>query len=268
MRLLDFSAWRSSLRGFVARQLSIVMSFCLLLLPPFAHAETWTDIPAKGEDGSSLSVDLQSRKRKSNKVTITYLTEYLTPRLTSGNYYSSSRAQIEFDCSSPTKLRAGPFFEYEGHGGKGVIVHGFDQWSTEWLDLLPNQRDLIALREIACSEVVAPMQASQGAEPFEGVWAKTQKECLDPEGPNSRTLIDLRNLIESKPAPIVDRYENHCLIDRITKAEKSTALDVTCYEFWEDLSAKRDARRATVTLGFIGSGRLKIDGAAFLRCPR
>ena len=27
---------------------------------------------------------------------------------------------------------------------------------------------------------------SHAAEPFEGIWAKTQKECLDEEGPNSR----------------------------------------------------------------------------------
>jgi hypothetical protein len=42
----------------------------------------------------------------------------------------------------------------------------------------------------------------RAAEQFEGIWAKTQAERLDEEGPNSRTLIDLGNVIDDKPAPV------------------------------------------------------------------
>ena len=77
----------------------------------------------------------------------------------------------------------------------------------------------------------APLRA---AESFEGIWAKTRAECLDEEGPNSRTLIDLGNLIEGKPSPLFDQYENHCKIERKTPAgDGTTTLTATCFEFWE-----------------------------------
>jgi hypothetical protein len=47
----------------------------------------------------------------------------------------------------------------------------------------------------------------QAAETFDGLWAKTQKECLNKEGPDSRTFIGLGNVIGGKPAPLVDQYE-------------------------------------------------------------
>src|ERR1700674_2992888 len=40
------------------------------------------------------------------------------------------------------------------------------------------------------------------AETFEDLWAQTKEECLDEEGPNSRTLIDLSNVVRGKPAPL------------------------------------------------------------------
>jgi len=70
------------------------------------------------------------------------------------------------------------------------------------------------------------------AEPFEGVWAKTGKECRDQDGPTSRTLIDLGNVIAGKPAPIFDQYENHCKIGRKAIAGGATILSATCFEFW------------------------------------
>jgi hypothetical protein len=102
-------------------------------------------------------------------------------------------------------------------------------------------------------------------EPFEGIWAQTKKECLDLEGPNSRTIIDLGNKIDGKPAPIIDRYENHCLIERNVSKGASTTIGATCYEFWEDLAAKRDAHAATIKLSMPRKDRLKIEDKTYLQ---
>jgi hypothetical protein len=112
--------------------------------------------------------------------------------------------------------------------------------------------------------------AAQGrvlrAELFEGLWAKTQAECLDEEGPNSRTLIDLGNLIDGKPAPIFDQYENHCRIERKSTVADGTALVVTCFEFWEYFTKGIEGQKGTIKLA-PGPGRtLKIDGTSYRRC--
>ena len=109
---------------------------------------------------------------------------------------------------------------------------------------------------------VAPLQAvgelrsgkKQTPAAFEGEWARTKVECLDKEGPNSRTLIDLGNVIDGKPAPIFDQYENHCLIERQDLIRDGTALSVTCYEFWEYLEKRTEGRKATIKLS-VTSGR-------------
>jgi hypothetical protein len=52
------------------------------------------------------------------------------------------------------------------------------------------------------------MQADlRSVTPFEGLWAQTKKECLDEDGPDSKTFIDLGNIVDGKPAPIFDQYE-------------------------------------------------------------
>jgi hypothetical protein len=109
---------------------------------------------------------------------------------------------------------------------------------------------------------------ARAPEPFEGVWAQTKKECLDTEGPNSRTIIDLGNTIEGKPAPIMDQYENHCLIEQRVGNGASITLGATCYEFWEDLTAKRDARKATIKLSSPQKDRLRIEDKMCLRCKQ
>jgi hypothetical protein len=106
----------------------------------------------------------------------------------------------------------------------------------------------------------------RAAEPFEGVWARTQAECLDDEGPNSRTLIDLGNVIDGKPAPIFDQYENHCRIERKSVAGDRTNLSVTCFEFWEDFTKGTDGRKATIRLSPGRKSALKIDGTPYQRC--
>jgi hypothetical protein len=110
-------------------------------------------------------------------------------------------------------------------------------------------------------------EPSHAAEPFEGIWAKTQKECLDEEGPNSRTLIDLGNLIESKPSPLFDQYENHCKIERkTTAADGTTTLTATCFEFWEDFTKGVEGRQVSIKFSPGPKSTLKIDGASYRRC--
>jgi hypothetical protein len=105
------------------------------------------------------------------------------------------------------------------------------------------------------------------AELFEGIWAKTQAECLDEEGPNSRTLIDLGNVIDGKPAPIFDQYENHCRIERKSVVGDGTNLSVTCFEFWEYFTKGIEGQKATIRLSPGQKSVLKIDGTPYQRCP-
>jgi hypothetical protein len=106
-------------------------------------------------------------------------------------------------------------------------------------------------------------QASNAAEPFEGVWAKTRKECRDQDGATSRTLIDLGN---GKAAPIFDQYENHCKIEQKTAARSVTTLAATCFEFWEDFTKGVEGRKTTINLARGPNGTLKIDRKPYRRC--
>jgi hypothetical protein len=124
-------------------------------------------------------------------------------------------------------------------------------------------RDLLGVLFILALTSQAPLHAS---EPFEGVWAKTQAECLDEEGPNSRTLIDMGNVIDSKPTPVFDQYEHHCRIDRTSAIGGRTSLAATCFEFWEDFAKGVEGRKTTIKLAPAQRGALKIDGALYRRC--
>jgi hypothetical protein len=107
---------------------------------------------------------------------------------------------------------------------------------------------------------------SVGAEQFEGLWAKTKEECLDDEGPNSRTMIDLRNLVSGKPTPIFDQYENHCLIERKSVVGNDATLTVTCFEFWENFTKRIEGAKATIKLTMGRNGGLAINGEKYLYC--
>ena len=106
----------------------------------------------------------------------------------------------------------------------------------------------------------------RAAELFEGIWAKTQAECLDDEGPNSRTLIDLSNVIDGKPAPMFDQYENHCRIERKSVVGDGMNLSVTCFEFWEYFTKGIEGQKATIRLSRDQKSALKIDGTRYRRC--
>lgn len=124
---------------------------------------------------------------------------------------------------------------------------------------------MLAKASLGALFILVPAAKSplHAAERFEGIWAKTQKECLDEEGPNSRTVIDLVN----KPSPLFDQYENHCKIERKTTARNgTTTLTATCFEFWEDFTRGIEGQKASIKLSPGPKGTLKIDGGSYRRC--
>ena len=112
----------------------------------------------------------------------------------------------------------------------------------------------------------AATPASQAAANFDGLWARTAKDCRNKEGPDSKTLIDMSKPIGSKPAPMVDQYENHCRIDRKTVVGDGINLSVTCFEFWDYFNKGVEPRKTTVKLAPGPNGTIKIDGKPYLRC--
>ena len=108
--------------------------------------------------------------------------------------------------------------------------------------------------------------ALQAAESFDGLWAMTQKDCRNKEGPDSKTFIDMSKPIGGKPAPMIDQYENHCRIDRKTATGDGINLSVTCFEFWDYFKENIEPRKATIKLSPDPNGTIKIDGKAYLRC--
>ena len=92
------------------------------------------------------------------------------------------------------------------------------------------------------------IESAGAAETWEGLWAKTSKECRNREGPDSKTMIDLNGSENGRPAPLYDQYENHCRIDSHAKQGNVITLRLTCYEFCDDYKAKKNPRRDTITV--------------------
>jgi hypothetical protein len=109
----------------------------------------------------------------------------------------------------------------------------------------------------------APLHAAAS---IEGLWVKAKEDCDDDESPNSRTTIDLANTESGKPAPIIDRYENHCLIMERIPSSKDTILSVVCYEFWDDFTRRINGSEAKIKLAWGQKGRLLINGTSYQRC--
>jgi hypothetical protein len=114
----------------------------------------------------------------------------------------------------------------------------------------------------------AATPASVAAESWEGYWAKNRRECRFSDGPDSKTMIDLKNSENGKPAPLYDQYENHCRIDGHVTKGKVTTLKLICFEFWDDYKAKKSPRRDTVTVTPLDANRIRINGAAHIRCRK
>ncbi|GJD89417.1 hypothetical protein BHAOGJBA_2944 [Methylobacterium hispanicum] len=99
---------------------------------------------------------------------------------------------------------------------------------------------------------------------YEGIWARTEAECRDRDGPNSRTLIEMGG----KDGPLFDRYENHCRIERVTGGAGSHELTLRCFEFWEEFRKNGVSNRATARLVQKSARSLRIDGESYTRCRR
>ncbi|WP_057857762.1 hypothetical protein [Bradyrhizobium lablabi] len=95
--------------------------------------------------------------------------------------------------------------------------------------------------------VLAAQTASRAAPTFDGLWATSRKDCRDKDGPDSKTFIDLDNVIKDKPAPLVDQYENHCRVDRKAPADDGMVLSTTCFEFWDDYNKGANGRKVTIS---------------------
>ena len=94
----------------------------------------------------------------------------------------------------------------------------------------------LSIAVVACLWLIPEITVARERLPFEGVWAATDSECQDEEGPNTRNLTDMS---AAKVGPLFDQYENHC---RITKAEtvpNGHRLNLRCYEFWEDFQKEK-----------------------------
>jgi hypothetical protein len=103
---------------------------------------------------------------------------------------------------------------------------------------------------------------------WEGLWAKTGKECRNQEGPDSKTLIDLKGSENGRSAPIYDQYENHCRIDRHAKQGNVITMRLSCYEFWDDYKAKKNPRRDTVTVTPLDPQKILMNGKPYTRCKK
>ena len=128
----------------------------------------------------------------------------------------------------------------------------------------------LARRSIAASLLAALLllpTSLHAAEPYEGAWVKTAKECKQQDGATSLTVIGLDIKIDGKPRAMVEQYENHCFIDRKSTIGNDTTLNATCYEFWDDFKKKANARKVTIKLSQISKDTLKIDGTSYRRCP-
>ena len=102
--------------------------------------------------------------------------------------------------------------------------------------------------------------------PFEGVWAKSERECRDEEGPNSRTMIDMR---DPKVGPLFDQYENHCRVHSVVPSSNQTfTLKVTCHEFWEEFQKRQSGQAMSIRLQVRGVNSIMLDGVRYLRCIR
>ena len=109
--------------------------------------------------------------------------------------------------------------------------------------------------------------SASAAEPYEGAWARSLKDCKDSDGATSLTVIDLKVNVDGKPRAMVEQYEHHCFIDRKSTVGSDTTLTATCYEFWDDFKKKTGGAKEIIKLSVVSKDALKINGKAYLRCP-
>jgi hypothetical protein len=126
----------------------------------------------------------------------------------------------------------------------------------------------LAAALIAAIVLLAVQAPSRAGEPFDGLWATTKNDCRHTDEADSRTLIDLDNVIKGKPAPLVDQNE---------KSLPGRPQDAVWR--WTDplhhllrvlgrLQPRGNGRKVTIKLAPGPDGTLKIDGNAYLLCKR
>ena len=84
---------------------------------------------------------------------------------------------------------------------------------------------ILLLNSVALACVALMLTPAIAAEPYEGAWVKSVKECSSKnDGPTSLTVIDLKVNVDGKALPMVEQYENHCFIDKKSTTGKDTTL--------------------------------------------
>jgi len=127
----------------------------------------------------------------------------------------------------------------------------------------------ILLVALASTLAAAALQtSSHAASPFDGLWATSKKDCPEHDGPDSKTFIDFDNVLNGKPAPLIDRYENHCRVDRQTPAVDGLVLEAICFEFWDDYTKGENGEKKTIRLSPGPKDTIRIDGKPYLLCKR
>jgi hypothetical protein len=124
------------------------------------------------------------------------------------------------------------------------------------------------LAAAAKKAAVAAKPSAVAVEKWEGFWAKSRKDCLNQDGPDSKTMINLKGVENGRPAPLFDQYENHCRIDSHATKGNATRLQLTCFEFWDDYKARKNPRRDTVAVTVLGQQKIHINGNPFIRCKK
>jgi hypothetical protein len=132
----------------------------------------------------------------------------------------------------------------------------------------PIMRKILTITLASVVAVLAAQTSAHAAQTFDGLWATSRKDCRAKDGPDSRTFIDLDNVIKGKPAPPVDQYENHCRVDRRTPAGDGLVLTTTCFEFRDDYNKGANGRKVTLKLSPGPKDTLRINGKFYLLCAR
>lgn len=124
------------------------------------------------------------------------------------------------------------------------------------------------IRPLAASALLlaAATAAAPAAEFFEGVWARSARECRERDAPGSGVLINLAGRENGKAAPLFDQYEHHCRIEKVERRGKGARLSLLCFEFWEDYAANREGQRESARLAAAGANRMELNGKTYQRC--
>jgi hypothetical protein len=76
------------------------------------------------------------------------------------------------------------------------------------------------------------------AEKVGGLLGQNQEGMSQQGRPGFQTMIDLRNMENGRPAPLLDQHENHCRIDGHATKDNVTTQRLSCFEFWDGYKSK------------------------------